>query len=96
MHGDIIEEELQSILGSAAPPGIVITLRRHDEYEKLIERIRSLEADKEALDRQLHTMSLYPVLYLQALDELRECRRILQRLGVDCSFIESLRPKRFD
>ena len=36
MHGDLIEEELQNILGSAAPPGIVITLRRHDEYEKLI------------------------------------------------------------
>ena len=95
MHGDLIEEELQDILGAAAPPGIVITLRRHDEYEKLIERIRSLEADKRSLNSQLASMSMYPVLYIQALDELKICRRALQQAGLDVSFIQSLRPRRF-
>lgn len=94
MHGDVIEAELRDILGAAAPPGIVITLRRHDEYEQLIERIRALEADNASLGRQLRSMSTYPVLYLEALDELREARRMLQALSIDTSFIQSLRPRR--
>lgn len=95
MKSDEIEEALPAILGhSAASPGLVITLRRHDEYEELILRIRALEAEQRALQLDLSRMSHYPVLYLQALDELRCCRKILQQLGVDTSFIGSLRSKR--
>lgn len=95
MRSDAIEEALEGILGHPpGPQGFVITLRRHDEYEELIERIRVLEADKRSLEQQLYSMSSYPVLYLQALDELHYCRQLFKRLGVDCSFIKSLRQRR--
>lgn len=94
MRSDEIESALVDLLGGPpGPQGIVITLRRHDEYEQLILRIRALEADNQALQVQLRNMSMYPVMYLQALDELRECKRILSRLGLDYSFIVSLRPR---
>lgn len=95
MRSDAIEEALEAILQRPpVPQGIVITLRRHDEYEALIERIRALEAVNRSLEQQIGAMSAYPVLYLEALDELRLCRKLLQRLGVDTSFIQALRQKR--
>lgn len=91
MRGDEIEAALRTMLGAAAAsPGLVITLRRHDEYELLIERIRSLEKEKEHLTHQICQMSLYPQMYLVALDELRDARKLLKKLGVDTSFITSL------
>lgn len=95
MKSEEIEEALSVILGRpAAPPGFVITLRRHDEYEDLIQRIRALEAANLSLQQQLGAMSSYPVLYLEALDELRQCRKLLNCLGADTSFICSLRSRR--
>lgn len=92
MRSDAIEDALQELLGaSAGPQGLVITLRRHDEYELLIERIKALEADKTKLDQQLRRMMDYPVVLLQALDELRHARKLLRQCGVDTSFIESLK-----
>lgn len=96
MTGNLIEEELAAILGAASPPGLVITLRRHDEYEKLIERIRELESDKRSLGSQLHRMATYPVLYLEALDDLRTCCDLLRAQGVDTSFVRALRSRRRD
>lgn len=93
MTSDAIEEALHTLLGGdcAASPGLVITLRRHDEYERLILRIRALEGRNEDLDRQLRSMSAYPVMYLQALDDLKLCVRMLRRAGLDTSFVQSLR-----
>lgn len=94
MKSDEIEKALRELLGaSAGPSGLVITLRRHDEYEALLERIRALEAEKKSLDIQVHQMSLYAQEYLTALDDLRAAARQLRRLGVDTSFIRCL--KRF-
>ena len=93
MKSEAIESALRDLLGpSAGPQGLIITLRRHDEYELLIERIRGLEADLRRKDQELCSMASYPILYLQALDELRTARRQLHSLGVDTSFIRSLRP----
>ena len=37
MQGDDIEKALQELLGaSAGPSGLVVTLRRHEEYELLL------------------------------------------------------------
>lgn len=92
VRGDEIEAALRTLLGpAAAAPGLVITVRRHDEYELLIERIQALEKEQEHLKQQLCQMSLYPQLYLVALDELRDARKRLKKLGVDTSFITSLR-----
>lgn len=91
MRSDDIEEALRELLGaSTGPPGLVLTLRRHDEYEHLLERIRELEGKNRDLERQLYQMSSYAPQLLQALDELRICRKILQKNFIDCSFIHSL------
>lgn len=91
MKSDEIEEVLQQLLGSAVgPPGLVITLRRHDEYDLLLTQIAALEKKCRDLDYQLHRMSLYPVMYLQALDGLKMARKLLDKLNIDTSFMCSL------
>lgn len=91
MRSDDIEKALQELLGaSVGPLGIVVTLRRHDEYELLMERIKALEVENEKLEGQLMQMRVYPELLLTAMDELRHARKLLDKLGVDTSFITSL------
>lgn len=94
MRSDDIEIALRELLGaSVGSQGIVLTLRRHDEYEALIERIHALQKENYSLQGQVLNMSEYANLYLIALDELRICRKYLDKLGVDTSFITSLRPR---
>lgn len=93
MTGDEIEAAIAALLGSAAAsPGLVITVRRHEEYASLLEEIRRLEDKIRSKDREISKLNLYPVLYLRALDELREARRLLQQFGFDTSFMTSLSP----
>lgn len=92
MTSDAIEETLRQLLGSSAgSPGMVFTLRRHDEYDLLLTRISELEALVRQKDSELRSMSMYAPMYLSALDELREACRLLRRLGVDTSFVRSFR-----
>lgn len=94
MRSDDIEIALREFLGaSVGDKGIVLTLRRHDEYELLIERIRALEKENYSLKGQVLNMSEFANLLLIAMDELRICRKYLDKLGVDTSFITSLRPR---
>lgn len=94
MRSDDIEKALRAILGaSSGSEGLVITLRRHDEYEALIERIQALEKENYNLQGQIRTMSEYASLYLAALDELKYCRDILRKMDVDTGFITCLRPR---
>lgn len=94
MRSDDIEKALQELLGaSVGPLGIVVTLRRHDEYELLLEHIKALEVENEKLDGQLMQMRVYPELLLTAMDELRHARKLLDKMGVDTSFITSLSPR---
>lgn len=91
MQSDAIEKALRSLLGdSVGPEGIVITLRRHDEYDALLSTIDSLRSENERLQQELTRMSTYAHMYLSALDDLREARRQLRQLGADTSFIKSL------
>lgn len=92
MRSDDIEKALQELLGAAAgPSGLVITVRRHEDYEALLEQILDLQKQLDASKRQISVMSEYARLYLTALDDLRDCRKILRSLGVDCSFIYALK-----
>lgn len=94
MQSEAIEKALRGVLGaSSGSEGIVITLRRHDEYEALLETIEMLNQDKLSLQQQIRGMSEYANMYLAALDELRFCRDLLNGLGVDTGFITCLRPK---
>ena len=92
MRSDEIEEALRMLLGPAAgPPGIVLTLRRHDEYQLLLDRIAALEKEKRDLQIQVYQMQDYPRQLLVALDELRLARKLLQKNFIDTSFIRSLK-----
>ena len=94
MRSDAIEQALHDILGdSAGPVGLVVTVRRHDEYDLLLQKIALLEDEKRRMDVDLHTMSMYAQQYLRALDELRVCSRLLLHYGEDVSFITSLKHK---
>lgn len=94
MRSDDIEKALRAILGaSSEAEGLVVTLRRHDEYESLIERIHALEKTNDNLLGQIRSMSEYANLYLVALDELKFCRDTLAGLGIDTGFITCLRPR---
>lgn len=91
---DQIEEALQRLFGDAAgPPGLVITLRRHDEYQMLLDKIDALQRRCDRQQQDITSMSMYAQLYLRALDELREARKLLVASGYDVSFITSLRGK---
>lgn len=95
MKSEEIEAALQELLGPfAGPQGLVITLRRHDEYQLLLERIQALEADLDRKDRELSRMASYPVMYLEVLDELRLAVRVLQALDQDVSWVRSFKVQR--
>lgn len=91
MTSDQIEEALSRILSdSAGPPGLVVTLRKHEDMERLL---RTIDEQSDLIARQrleISRMADYAHLYLRALDELKEARDLLRRSGVDTSFMTSL------
>ena len=91
MTSDQIEEALSRILGdSAGPPGLVVTLRKHDDMERLLRMIDDLQELTQRQRMELSRMGDYAHLYLRALDELRAARERLNAFGVDCRFMTSL------
>ena len=95
VKSEAIEEALQELLGPfAGPQGLVITLRRHDEYQVLIERIQALDEELERKGRELSRMASYPVMCLEVMDELRVAVRKLQALDQDVSWVRSIKVQR--
>lgn len=91
MTSEQIEEALARILGdSAGPPGLVVTLRKHEDMERLLRLIDDLQDLTQRQRMEISRMSDYAQLYLRALDELRAAREVLNGLGVDCRFMSSL------
>lgn len=94
MRSDDIENALQELLGASVEhKGLVVTVRRHDEYEALIDRIRGLQQENESLKGQVLNMAEFANQLLIAIDELRICRKYLDQMGIDTTFITSLRPR---
>lgn len=95
MKSEAIEAALQELLGPlAGSQGLVITLRRHDEYEALLERIYALEAELDRKKSELSRMASYPVMCLEVMDELRIAVRQLEVLGQDVSWVRSFKVGR--
>lgn len=95
MQSSAIEEALQQLLGAAVgPSGLVITVRRHEEYEKLLGIIDERNARIDSLKLELGRMTTYAHMFHLALDDLRTCERLLTAQGIDTSFIRSLRRGR--
>lgn len=87
-----IEEALQRALGDASgPQGLVVTLRRHEDYERLLLVIDDLQDLNSRLKADLQRMGDYAHMYFRALDDLRLCRREMERQGLDTSFITSFK-----
>ena len=89
-----IEEALQRLLGDAVgPQGLVVTVRRHDEYELLLGRLNDLQARYDKLDREYYRMSQFAVQYLQCLDELKIAVRVLEEGSLDTRSCDTLRTR---
>lgn len=94
MRSTDVEEALRQLLGDAVgPQGLVVTVRRHDEYEALLGRLSDLQARYDRLDREYMSMSQFAVSYLQVLDELKIAVRMLDEAGLDTRWCESLRTR---
>lgn len=90
MTSNEIEEALQRILAdSAGPPGLVVTLRRHEDYERLLLVIDDLRELNDRLRADITRMGHYSQLYMRAMDDLRVCKKLMDRAGLDTTFISS-------
>lgn len=73
---------------------IHITIHRPEVYTAYEQRIAELQAQAKKAEQDMYRMSLYADQLLRALDELRRCQKMMQKAGLDTSFIRSLRSHR--
>lgn len=79
--------------GEAAPQEIVITYRKHEDYENFIRRIAELELQLKEAQYQAARLSLYAEENFVLYDQLRQAYKDLSRAGMDVSYITSVRRK---
>lgn len=72
------------------PVQLLVVTKRHEEVEKLIMELADLREQLKRSNEEFYRMSVYADLYIRALDDLRECERLLRDLGVKVD-IRSLR-----
>lgn len=70
---------------------IHITIHRPEVYTAYEKRIEDLQAQLKKTEQDVYRMSLFADQLLRALDELRRCQRMMNKAGLDTSFIRSLR-----
>lgn len=90
-----IEERLLSMFGQSireeGAPELIITMRRHEDYEKLLFRIDELLEENRIL--KADTAKAINVWHdnLNLIDQLREAKRRMKRANMDVSFIRSVK-----
>lgn len=80
--------------GESSPPEIVVTYRKHADYEKFVRKIAELQ---EQLERERYTaarMSIYAEENFRLYDQLRQAYAELKKAGLDVSYITSVKPKK--
>lgn len=65
-----------------------VTLRKAEELTAQEEEIARLNAVLISKDEEVRRMSAYAALYLQAFDQLKRAKQILDSAGLDSSFIK--------
>lgn len=82
----------QQPTGEGRPPEIVITYRKHEDYERFIREIAELTEKLKRMDQQLAVMRNYASENIRLYDELRWAYTAMVKAGMDVSFITSVRP----
>lgn len=80
--------------GEGGPPEIVITYRKHEDYENFIRKIAELEMQVKEAQYQAARMSLYAEENLVLYEQLRQAYKDMQRAGLDVSYIKSVRQRK--
>ena len=84
---------LNSRTGEGSPPEIIVTYRKHEDYEKFTQQIAELT---EQLCRSKHEtaqLALYAEENFRLYDQLRQAYQDMQRAGLDVSYITSVKPR---
>lgn len=76
------------------PPEIVITYRKHEDYENFVREIAELQERLKQAELTASKMSVYAAENLRLYDQLRWAYTVMQKAGLDVSFITSVRPRK--
>lgn len=92
MSGEDLRAQVDRFLldGLDRPVQLLVVTKRHEEVEKLIMELADLREQLKRSNEEFYRMSIYADLYIRALDDLRECERLLRDVGVKVD-IQSLR-----
>lgn len=83
-----------SSAGEGCPPEIVITYRKHEDYENFVRQIAELQEQLKKAEMSAANMSMYAAENLRLYDQLRWAYTAMQKAGLDVSFITSVRPRK--
>lgn len=95
MNGEELRSAVDQFLlqGLDRPLQLVMVTKRHEEVESLIRELAETREHLKRVNEEFYRMSVYADLYIRALDELRECERLLRDAGIKVD-LNSLRPQR--
>lgn len=82
----------QQPTGDGKPPEIVITYRKHEDYERMIRQIAELTEQLRIAQNQVSVLSNYASENIRLYDQLRFAYNAMVKAGMDVSFITSIRP----
>lgn len=65
-----------------------VVVRNVDEIAQLTGEIESLKAQLVKKEQEIHRIGLYASLSIGYIDQLKRCKAVLDRAGLDSSFIK--------
>ena len=77
--------------GEGSPPEIVITYRKHEDYERFIREIAELTEKLKRAEQQVAVLSNYASENIRLYDQLRWAYIAMVKAGLDVSFITSIK-----
>ena len=80
--------------GESSPPEIIVTYRKHDDYEKFVHQITDLQEQLKQAQYTAAQMSLYAEENFHLYDQLRQAYRDMEKAGLDVSYITSVGNRR--
>lgn len=95
MNAAQIEERLVTLFGKSnrgeGAPEFIITVRRHEDYEKLLKLIDDYEKQLDRNKLEMSRLYMYADENLILYDQLKTARNLLRDNGLDYSFIRNVK-----
>lgn len=85
---------LERPAGKEGPPEIVVTYRKHEDYEKFVHQISELQEELAKANYSIHQLALYAEENLHLYDQLRAAYKDMKKAGLDTSYLTSVSRKR--